>query len=340
MRRKMVRLIACPRGTLVRRWVVMAGMALLLGGPARAADDPSVVAVDDPKSGQIEIRQGDQPVLRYNYRAVEPPEGYLDKVRANNRKYARPRSNYIHPLYGPGGEELTKDWSVDHPHHRGIYWAWPEVMYQGELADLHALQKVFARPTGKIELRQGDGFAEIAAESEWRWDDKTPIVRETATIRAHETGKHGRCVDLRFEFIALTEGVTIARRGTKAYGGLNIRLAPIAGLALSGHADPAETSPRPAWQSATGTWQGAASPSSLIVFEHAANPDYPGEFVKFEYLPWFQPTFPRSGTRYALEKGKPLVLQYRLWICDGQPASEAECRAEWQAFQATRSTDR
>ena len=65
------------------------------------------------------------------------------------RIYARARSDYIHPLFGLEGETLTKDWSTDHPHHRGIYWAWPEVDWRGQRGDLHALQHVFARPTGK-----------------------------------------------------------------------------------------------------------------------------------------------------------------------------------------------
>ena len=31
--------------------------------------------------------------------------------------FAVARSNDVHPLYGPNGEVLTKDYSKDHPHH-------------------------------------------------------------------------------------------------------------------------------------------------------------------------------------------------------------------------------
>ena len=75
-----------------------------------------------------------------------------DTFMANPSIYAVPRSNYIHPVYGLSGEMLTRDWSKDHPHHRGIYWAWPEVEFGKKLGDLHALQIVFARPTGKIKF--------------------------------------------------------------------------------------------------------------------------------------------------------------------------------------------
>ncbi len=307
-------------------------------------DSAAVNAIDDSKSGQIEIRQGDQPILRYNYRTVDPPAIALSKVSKGSLKYAQPRSNYIHPLYGPNGEELTKDWSTDHPHHRGIYWAWPEVMYNEELGDLHALQRVFARPTGKIELRQGDRFAEIAAESLWRWEDKTPIVRELTTIRAHETGEHGRFIDLQFEFTGLTEGVTIARRGTNAYGGLNIRLRPVPGVKLLHHADEAEASdeskspgskPRQAWQYATGVWSEAEKQTTFVVLEQADNPGYPGDYVEYANLPWFQPTFPREKTRHAIRKDQTLTLRYRLWILDGAPPSADEFRKQWNRYNAS-----
>jgi hypothetical protein len=44
-------------------------------------------------------------------------------------------------------------------------------------------------------------------------EDKTPIVRETVTIRAHQAGEHGRYIDLPFEFDSLSDDVSIARRG-------------------------------------------------------------------------------------------------------------------------------
>ena len=318
---------------------VLVGLGVFTAKPTpAAADEAGMRAVIDSATGQVEIREDGKPVLRYNYRTVPVPKSFFEDIppthQATARKYGKPRSNYIHPLYGPSGEELTADWNKDHPHHRGIYWAWPEVQYQGGLGDLHALQKVFARPTGKIELRKGDGFAEIEAENEWRWNDKTPIVREMTTIRAHQVDIHGRFVDLQFEFEALTDGVTLARRGTNAYGGLNMRMATVAGLKLTHHADRPDASPRRAWQSAAGIWTGAHTPASLTILEHAKNPDYPGDYVEYPNLSWYQPTFPRSGTRYPLEQGRPLVLRYRFWIRAGAPPSETELSTQWEAFQA------
>jgi hypothetical protein len=303
--------------------------------PAMCRAESGVAVVQVPGTGQYRILDGDQPVLQYNYQAVAVPAGYLEKVNVGSRKYACERSDYIHPLYGPNGEELTEDWSVDHPHHRGIYWAWPEVQYKGETGDLHALQRVFARPTGKIELRQGKDFAEIVAENEWRWDDKQPIVREVTRIRAWASGRCGRHIDLQFEFSPVEDGVTLARRGTDKYGGLNIRLAQVADSKLTHHADTSRNDQQMAWQAITGKWSGADESAALAVVERAENPDYPADYIEYPNLPWFQPTFPKAGKRHALTQEKPLILRYRLWIRSGGIPSESDYRRLWTSFNST-----
>jgi hypothetical protein len=140
-------------------------VVVVCSGPAAAMD----VAVDEA-TGAVTITDGDRPVLRYNYAPVAPPEGFAEHVPPGSRKYVKPRGNYIHPLLGPHGEALTDDWT-EHPHHRGIYWAWPQVRYNDRIGDLHALQHVFARPTGNLQAHADDGVAEIVAENRWNTVD-------------------------------------------------------------------------------------------------------------------------------------------------------------------------
>jgi hypothetical protein len=295
---------------------------------------PAVMATrQDPASGQFDLTETDRPVLRYNYQAVEPG-AILNSIASGNRIYARPRSNYIHPLYGLSGEIMTKDWSVDHPHHRGIYWAWPEVDYHGERADLHALQRVFARPTGKCLATAGAVFAQVKAENLWQWDDREPIVREVAIVRAWRAAAQGRCVDLEFQFQALGDDVAIARRGASHYGGLNLRMAAVKNQQIIFRSDPAEAKPRMAWAELAGLFPAGSEPGALAVFEKQANPDYPGEWVKYPELNWFQPTFPASGRRHLLKKDQPLLLQFRLWIRPGVPLTDPLAAAQWRSYQA------
>jgi hypothetical protein len=289
-----------------------------------------MVAGREPASRQFVITEAGKPVLQYNYAPVEPGE-VLSSIAEGNRKYAVTRSDYIHPLYGLQGETLTKDWSKDHPHHRGIYWAWPEVDWRGRRGDLHALQKVFARPTGHCVATSGPVFGQIEAENLWHWEDGETLVRERAILRAYCASQRGRVADLVFEFEALGDPVQLARRDTSHYGGLNVRLNQVKDQRITKHTDPAGTQPRQAWSDLSGVFAGAEKASGLSVLQHAANPDYPGDWVDYPDLNWLQPTFPATGTRYELVKGKPLVLRFRLWIHPGGSVAEAAGAEQWLA---------
>lgn len=310
---------AGPRGE--RRWAVQCG-----GGPMPAP----MQAAQDQGTGRWDIREAGRLVLGYHYQTNHPGE-LLARIQPGNLRYARPRSDYLHPLCGLDGEVLTRDWSVDHPHHRGIYWAWPEVDHRGERGDLHALQRVFARPTGHCVGQSGPVFAQIDAENLWLWEDRDPIVRERAVLRAWRADADGRFVDLEFHFTALKEDVALARRDTRLYGGLNIRLAAVKDQQIALHTDPAGASPRRAWGDLSGWFAGGERAAGLSVLPHPANPDHPGDWVKYPELNWIQPTFPAAGTRYVLKKDQPLVLRYRLWIHRGT-TSEPTLAGLWSAY--------
>ncbi len=301
-------------------------------------------AVRDPETGQIILSDKGKPVLQYNYKTVAERDAmdtlaankYIvtatDTFMANPSIYAVPRSNYIHPVYGLEGEMLTRDWSRDHPHHRGIYWAWPEVEFGSKRGDLHALQIVFARPTGNIGLKNGKDFSEVEAEYLWMWGDTTPIVHEVALIRAYRATREGRIVDLAFRFVALKDSVTIARRETKLYGGLNIRMQTPKQQEISFHTDSADVAPKRAWSDLSGLFSGAKAPSGMTVLQWKQNPEYPGEWVQYPELSWIQPTFPTAGTRYKLVPGEPLVLRFRLFIHSGAKPDQKLLSKLWDTL--------
>jgi hypothetical protein len=291
----------------------------------------TVRAAQSQSGGQFDISEGPKPVLRYNYARVEPTGALLQAIAEGNRKYAVGRSDYIHPLYGPQGETLTKDWPREHPHHRGIYWAWPEVDWRGQRADLHALQKVFARPTGKCETLSGPVFAQLDAENLWQWEDGEPIVRERALIRAYAATAAGRLLDLEFHFAALDQPVLLARRGAAHYGGLSLRFNTVRDQQISKHTDAPDANPRRAWGDLSGIYAGAQVPAGVAIIQHGSNAHFPGDWIDYPELNWLQPAFPSAGTRYELRKAEPLVLRFRLWIHPGGQPAEAAGADEWLA---------
>ncbi len=316
---------------------VLAALAFLAAPEAPWAGPASVRgemrALVNPVSGQVELSEGTLPILAYNHRTIEPEAAVLATISDGNRIYARPRGDYIHPLYGLHGEVLTRDWSPDHPHHRGIYWAWPEVDFGTRRGDLHALQHVFARPAGEPRLDTGTDAVQVTADHLWLWENEIPIVREQVRIRAHRATAQGRVVDLEFGFLALTNDVTVARRDTRHYGGLNVRLATPARQTILAHTDPAGSVPRRAWSDLSGVFR-EPQPSGLSVFQHRANPEYPGDWIQYPDLAWCQPTFPSAGTRYPLSTRTPLTLRYRLWIHSGPAPAPEAAAALWDAYHA------
>ncbi|MDF7811565.1 PmoA family protein [Hymenobacter sp. YC55] len=65
-------------------------------------------------------------LLRYNYKTVYPPTG-IDT--------AYKRSGFIHPLWSPHGQELTRIQAPDHYHHYGIWNPWTHVLFEKDTVD-------------------------------------------------------------------------------------------------------------------------------------------------------------------------------------------------------------
>jgi len=308
------------------RFLPAATAAVLLSLAVALAPAAEMTARHDKGTDSVHIAEGGAAVLVYRFGTVPVP------ANVKGRKYAEARSDYIHPLHGPRGEVLTADYPEDHPHHRGVYWAWPEVYYKGGLRDIHALQGVFARPSRLLRAEGGPEVAVIEAESLWKWDDAEPIVKEVATIRAHAAGPEGgRFIDLDFRFTALADGVTVARRKQTLYGGLNLRSTLHGGQKIAHHSDPAGATPRRNFGQIVGVPAGGKQPVAIATLEHPANPDYPGEWMQYPKIAWLQPTFPTKGRKYPLSKDKPLVLRYRLWVRP-DAATDSQLAAAWDAY--------
>jgi hypothetical protein len=300
------------------------------------------------ENGQIIVSEGDDIVLHYNYLQIFEKDVYrserenevlrnkkedLESVRIKNQRYAIPRSNYIHPVFDLKGGLLTRDWPLDHPHHRGIYWAWPEVGYGNEMADLHALQGIYARPNGNFQFKSGPLFAEVTAENLWYWKDESPLVKEHALIRIHKRRNRYRIVDLELTFMALYDSISIATRNQNSYGGLNLRMSEPHLQCMHYFMGEEKDQPLRAWSVLHGIFGEQTEDSSgLIVLQSLKNPDYPGAWVAYPELSWIQPTFPANDSRYMLPMLSPLKLYYRLIIYQGEMPDVEFLNAAWDVF--------
>ena len=65
--------------------------------------------------GALNLTFGEKPILSYQIETVNPPKGVSPLFK---------RSAFLHPVYSPGGEVLTRIQAPDHYHHYGIWNPW------------------------------------------------------------------------------------------------------------------------------------------------------------------------------------------------------------------------
>ena len=296
------------------------------------------VKADGPASGSdmrigktgeyFDVAQGESPVLRYNHGSVPVPKG-TPKHFAEGESYER--GDYISPMFGPSGEEITEDYPADHPHHRGVWWSWPVTRWRDQVADIWAVVRVHARPGGKNpRLSAGPVMAVIEAENLWKWEDADAIVRENVLIRAFRATESGRYVDVEVCLTGLVEGVAIGGRPEGGYGGFAIRAKPGEEQRIVRYADPENSKPRRAWLDYSANFPGGNGPAGITLLEHPTNPDYPSELQEYARLNCVMSAFP-GAREVPLPKDGTLVLKYRIWIHPGT-ADEKTLGQVWAAY--------
>jgi hypothetical protein len=88
-------------------------------GPASAGP----FTVENISNKSLLVKCGSRAVLRYNYGIVQQTEGKTGPYD---------RSSYIHPVWTPAGKVITGDFSPEHIHQRGIFFAWTKAIF-GEI---------------------------------------------------------------------------------------------------------------------------------------------------------------------------------------------------------------
>ena len=119
------------------------------GTPMKAADHMKTVNED----GHLIIRSGDKNLLQYNFKTMYPPKGIDTAFK---------RSGFIHPLWTPNGQSLTRINAPDHYHHYGLWNPWTKVQFEGELIDFWNLKdkKGTVRFANFVSINEGAVYAD------------------------------------------------------------------------------------------------------------------------------------------------------------------------------------
>jgi hypothetical protein len=298
----------------LRRFSLLAASALAVLAPGQADAKPRF-ALREITPASLELSEDGKPVFVYNFGCILT-NGFPEKMR---------RSCYLHPVYAPDGTLLTDDFNKDHPHHRGIFWAWEVVTFDGETNDVWTVQG-FRQKFVRWKARETNGTARLAAENGW-YAGERKFVKEDVDIVAHPTVKDRRVLDFMLSFEATDKPVTIV--GTpiaqKGYGGFAFRTAPREGgaaktviLTDAGISEKDGVMARHPWAEIRGTFQGRKE--SVRIEDDASNPGFPnnGWLMRHSFAllnvsyPGLEPLI--------LQPGKPLILKYRVILSSGQAA--------------------
>lgn len=139
------------------------------------------------------------------------------------------RCHYIHPLYAPDGTRITEDFPADHLHHRGIFWAWHQILIDGKQVSDGWELKDFQQKVTNFEFRSLKGMGYISATVDWKspeWNGGSEAyIREDSRITIHPLAGNYRRIDFEIRLKALTDRLLIGgSNDEKGYSGFSVRL--------------------------------------------------------------------------------------------------------------------
>lgn len=164
----------------------------------------------------IEISENGKPVLFFQ-----------TKPKTVSGKYKR--AGYIHPLYDLKGNSLTDDSPDDHPYHRGIFWAWHQIVVNGKnVADGWMSEHISFDP-GKMQVTKSPANTILTSQLTWNVTDsgKSPvnIVNEVSRINIFRAKEHYRIMDFDIHLKPLVSDLKLGGSDdAKGYGGFCLRL--------------------------------------------------------------------------------------------------------------------
>lgn len=282
--------------------------------------------IDDDGKALTVVENG-KPVLVYHYALVQPPKLVPEKFR---------RACYIHPLYGLDGEVMTQDFPLDHFHHRGVFWAWPQCTVGGKAMDVWVMDGV-RQIHEKWLARDAGDTAQIAAQNVWVYDDAPdkPKVRETVRFTVQPADETSRAIDfdLKFENVS-GEVVTFLGAKDKGYGGFCLR--PDAGRKPMTFTTAQGVLKEDALRFDT-PWADVSYPvkpngplSGAAIFEHPSNPEYPFPGWIMRHYSFLGASWPHETT-HTMQPGESFELRYRLLVHRGN-AEEAKVAEAAQKY--------
>lgn len=290
------------------------------------------------KDGALNLTKEGKPILSYQIETVNPPKGVSPLFK---------RSAFIHPLYSPEGEVLTRIQAPDHYHHYGLWNPWTLTFIGKREVDFWNLYKGegtvrFAGMISQVEgpvftgfkslqehidfgAKGGDAVAmnELFDVRVWNISNKKYLFDYVSTLNTP--------LDSGILLAAYRYGGGIGYRATEKWNKDNSSV-----LTSEGRDRKTADGSNARWCIIEGESATPEGRSGILFLSYPANRMHPEPMrvwpedqngrgdVYFEFCPI-------RHKDWKLEKGNDYTLKYRLVVFDGKMTPE-EAENYWQAF--------
>lgn len=148
------------------------------------------------------------------------------------------RSNYVSPLYAPDGTALTEDRPGDHPHQRGVWWAWMKVQTDGKtVADGWYMKGLSYFVREKKFLGDAEGGGTLTVEVDWMVNsgpELAYVARETTRVTVRPAKAGVRRVEFDTTIASRVDALGLGgSEDDRGFGGFSIRLVDPENLTFS-----------------------------------------------------------------------------------------------------------
>ena len=253
---------------------------------------------------------------------------YQQRPKSLNGKYER--ADYVHPLYSLNENVLTEDFPDDHPHHRGIFWAWHQIILNDKnIADGWTCENIYWSPVN-LKVKKRKETVSLQSEVIWKSvllsNESTPIIKENTKITVYKLTSQYRIIDFDIQLFALVNNLKIGGSDDdKGYGGFSLRLKlPKNILFISNNKviTPGETAVTTGpWLDFTGSFDKEDSPKcGVAVFCNPANPGSQKQWILRKEASMQNIPYP-GRTPITLSR-RGLRLIYRVIIHNGNMSND------------------
>ncbi|MCW5912843.1 MAG: PmoA family protein [Cyclobacteriaceae bacterium] len=291
------------------------------------------------RNGALVIRAGNKDLLGYQYETVYPPAGQDSSYK---------RSGFIHPLWAPNGQVLTRIQPPDHYHHYGIWNPWTRTLFEQDTVDFWNIRgrKGAVRFSKFVSQADGPVFAEYTALHEhvvFKKDNTEKIaLNELQTVRVYHPGAGNN-----YYFVDITSKLSCASESplliiAYRYGGLGWRATEHWNrynsemLTSEGNTRDNTDNTRAKWIMVYGELP-ENDEGGMVILSHTSNYNHPeplrvwdknGNDGRGDMFINFAPT---KNKDWLLEPGNTYTLRYRLVVFNGKMTKE-NAESAWSSF--------